>query len=228
MQPPSSQSAREFLLVCADALVQKSLATAVQTAGGIVYSTSDPTSALDYVTRRKLDGIFIDTRIEGALGLVGNIRRGGSNRFSVIFACVSEGEEVSRLLNAGVNFVVHKPLDSHELETVLRNAAEMIGNERLRYQRIRVTLPVLLQVADKAHQAVTANISRGGMAVHCSERLTPGSAIDYVLSLPHSEPLRGRGEVAWSNPEGLAGIRFYFMEEEVKNILWQWMDQNSQ
>src|SRR5260370_1911847 len=219
MQPPSSQSAWEFLLVCADALVQKSLASAVQTMGGIAFFTSDTTSALAYFTRRKLDGIFIDARVGGALVLFANIRCGGSNRSSVIFACVSEGEEVSRLLNAGVNFVVHKPLDSHELETVLRNATEMIGNERQRYQRIRLRLPVLLHGGDKSHQAVTANISRGGMAVHCLERLAPGSAIHYVLSLPHVQPLRGRGELAWSNPEGLAGIRVYFMDDEFKHIL---------
>src|SRR5260370_29924614 len=113
MQPPSSQSAWEFLLVCADALVQKSLAAAVQTMGGIAYSTSDTTSALAYVTRRKLDGIFIDTRVEGALGLVGNIRRGGSNRFSLIFASVSVGVGVRRLVNPVVIFVVQKRVDSH-------------------------------------------------------------------------------------------------------------------
>src|SRR5260370_16860483 len=128
MQPPSSQSAWEFLLVCADALVQKSLAAAVQTMGGIAYSTSDTTSALAYVTRRKLDGIFIDTRVEGALGLVGNIRRGGSNRFSVIFACVSEGEEVSRLLNARANFLFHKPPPSPALHTFLTNPPAIIVN----------------------------------------------------------------------------------------------------
>jgi DNA-binding NarL/FixJ family response regulator len=226
MQPPSDQR-WEFLIICADAHVHKALSGAVHAVGGIAHATPDTTSALAYITRRKLDGIFIDTRTDGALGFVGNIRRGGSNRFSVIFACVGEDEEVSRLLNAGVNFVVHKPLDAAELEAVLRNASEMIANERRRYMRHQLTLPVMLKATGREYRVVTANISHGGMAVRCSEKLAPGSAIHYVLHLPHAEPVSGQGEVAWSNPEGVAGIRFYFMGDQAKNALWQWMDKRS-
>src|SRR5215472_15313518 len=111
MQVQSSQSTWEFLIVCQDDRVRHALAEAIHAAGGIAHYASDTGSALPHITRRKLDGIFIDTRTEGALGLVGNVRRGRSNRFAVIFACAGEDEEVSRLLNAGVSFVVHKPLD---------------------------------------------------------------------------------------------------------------------
>ena len=220
----SNQRAWEFLIVCSDPIERTSVVQVIQERGATALYASDLTAALEQITHRKLDGIFIDTRIEGALSLVGTIRRGGSNRYSVIFACAKEEEEVSRVLNAGVNFVLHKPLDPHELETVLENASQMIANERQRYLRHKLALPVLLKAADKEHPAVTANISRGGMAVRCPERLAPGSAIHYVLNLPQSEPIHGRGEVAWSNAEGVTGIRFYLMGEEVKDTLWPWME----
>jgi CheY-like chemotaxis protein len=224
MPPPTNQPAWEFLIVCKDAEVHRTLAGAVQAVGGTAHYFSDSASALTYVTRRKLDGVFIDTRTEGALGLVGNIRRGGSNRFAVIFACVSEDEEVSRLLNAGVNFVLHKPLDSREIEAVVRGASQMMENERRRYMRHPLALPVVLKAADKEYKAVTANISRGGMAVRCPQPFAPGSSVHYVLKLPRTQEVLGRGEVAWSNTQGLMGVRFYLMGEQAKRTLWTWMD----
>jgi hypothetical protein len=143
----------------------------------------------------------------------------------VIFACAKEEEEVSRVLNAGVNFVLHKPLDLIELEAVLGTASHMIVNERQRYLRHQLAVPVVLKDTDKEHKAVSANISRGGMAVHCPERLVTGSEIHYVLNLPQAGPIHGRGEVAWSNGEGVMGIRFYLMGEDVKDTLWPWIEQ---
>jgi len=204
--------------------VHRTLASAVHAVGGLAHYFSDSASALTYVTRRKVDGIFIDTRTEGALGLVGNVRRGGSNRFAVIFACVNEDQEVSRLLNAGVNFVLHKPLDSREIESVLRGASQMIENERRRYMRHLLAVPLVLKAADKEYNAVTVNISRGGMAVRCSETFTQGSSLHYVLKIPRGQEVLGRGEVAWSSTQGLMGIRFYLMGEQAKKTLWKWME----
>jgi CheY-like chemotaxis protein len=224
MQPPNNQPAWEFLIVCKDAQVHRVLAGAVHAVGGISHYFSDSASALTYVTRRKLDGIFIDTRTEGALSLVGNVRRGGSNRFAVIFACVSEDQEVSRLLNAGVNFVLHKPLDSREIEVVLTGASQMIETERRRYMRHPLAVPVVLKAADMEYKAVTVNISRGGMAVRCSDTFTPGSAVHYILKLPRTAEVLGRGQVAWSNTQSQMGIRFYLMGDQDKETLWTWME----
>lgn len=221
----SSPSAWEFLIVCNNTVERASVVNAIQEGGATVNFASDTTAALEQITRRKLDGIFIDTAIDGALSMVGNIRRGGSNRYSVIFACAKEEEEVSRVLNAGVNFVLHKPLDLNELKTVMETAGQMIVNERQRYLRHQLEVNVVLKDTSKAQKAVTANISRGGMALRCSERLAAGSEIHYVLNLPQAEPIHGRGEVAWSNAEGVMGIRFYLMGEEVKDTLWPWIEQ---
>jgi CheY-like chemotaxis protein len=218
------QSPWEFLIVCGLASVHKTLAAAVQAASGLSHHTSDTTAAMAFVARRKLDGIFIDTKLDGALNLVGTIRRGNSNRFAAVFACASEDHDVSRLLNGGVNFVVHKPLDPHELATVLKCAGPMMLLERQRYRRHQLVFPVIVRAQDKEQRAITANISRGGMAIRGSEALAPGSAIHFVLELPRVEPVRGRGEVAWAKPEGLMGIRFYLMGEEVRKALWSWIE----
>ncbi|HJZ83417.1 MAG TPA: PilZ domain-containing protein, partial [Pyrinomonadaceae bacterium] len=210
-----------------DRRMQATLAEAIQAGGGVASYASDTASALAYVSGRKLDGIFLDTRIEGALNLVGSIRRGNSNRFSIVFACAGEDQEISRLLNAGVNFVLHRPVEPSEVATVLRNAAPMMMTERQRYMRYPLSFPVVLKSREKEQRAVTSNISRGGMAVHCLEALEPGSALQFELTLPSHESVRGRGEVAWSTTDGHMGIRFYLMGEEVRTTLWPWMEHRS-
>lgn len=227
MCPKSHQTPWEFLIASSDARIHTKLTAAIQDFGGAAITASDCAAALAYITRRKLDGIFVDMRIEGALNLVGSIRRGSSNRFAVVFTCAEEHEDASRLLNAGANFVVHKPLDPPEVATVLESAGQMMSVERQRYLRHQLTLPVILKTTDREQKATTLNISRGGMAVRCPQSLDPGSAIHFVLELPMGKPVRGRGEVAWANTDGQMGIRFYLMGEEVKTTLWSWMDQRS-
>jgi CheY-like chemotaxis protein len=225
MHPKPSQPPWEFLIVCRDAHVHTVLTAAIHEFAGGCITTSDTAAALAYITRRKVDGIFVDMRIDGALSLVGSIRRGTSNRFAVVFACAGEHEDASRLLNAGANFVVHKPLDPAEVAMVLESAGQMMAVERQRYARHQLTLPVVLKTTDREQRAMTVNISRGGMAVRCPQSLDPGSAINFVLELPIGAPIRGRGEVAWANTDGQMGIRFYLMGDDVRTALWHWMEQ---
>jgi CheY-like chemotaxis protein len=223
----SSQSPWEFLIVCRDTRCHSMLTAAIHDFDGIATTAADTVAALAYITRRKLDGIFIDMRIAGAMNLIGSIRRGSSNRFAVVFACAGEHEDASRLLNAGANFVVHKPPDPAEIATVLGSARQMMAAERKRYLRHQLTLSVTLKTPSGEQKATTSNISRGGMAVRGMQSLVPGSAIQFVLDLPVGRPIRGRGEVAWANTNGQMGIRFYLVGEEVKTSLWQWMEQRS-
>lgn len=216
----------EFLIVSRFEHVHKMLAAAIQDGGGICHHTTDTTSAMAYIARRKLDGICIDTRVEGAFNLVGSIRRGNSNRFAAVFACTGEEQDVTRLLNAGVNFVVMRPSpDPQELPAILKAAIPMMSAERLRYQRHPIVLPVVVKSLEREYPAMTTNISRGGMAVRSPELLALGSAIRFVLELPQrAEPVRGRGEIAWAKPEGVMGIRFYLVGEEGKKALWYWIE----
>lgn len=224
MHTRARQSQWEFLIVCGDPRMHTTLTAAVHEFAGVANYTADTAAAMAYIARRKLDGIFIDMRTDGALSLVGSIRRGSSNRFCAIFACAGEHEDASRLLNLGVNFVLQKPVVPQEVSAVLESASPMIAGERQRYLRHQLALPVVLRTPGREQRAMTSNISRGGMAVRCQEYLEPGSAIHFVLELPVGEPVRGRGEVAWANADGAMGIRFYLMGEEVKKTLWQWME----
>ncbi|HLW52563.1 MAG TPA: PilZ domain-containing protein [Candidatus Angelobacter sp.] len=199
--------------------------TAIHRFGGFANWTADTTAALAYISRRKLDGIFLDMRVEGALKLVASIRRGSSNRYSTIFACAPGDEDAARLLNLGVNFIVQKNLDAEKVALVLEGAVQMMLLERQRYLRYSLTIPVTLKSTGGEQNAVTANISRGGMAVRGKQSLEPGRAINFVLDLPGGQAIQGQGEVAWAKTDGNMGIRFYLLRNDIKQTLWNWIDE---
>jgi CheY-like chemotaxis protein len=216
----------EFLVVYEDARLREALTAAIHQLGGNANWTDDTGSALAYISRRKLDGILIDMRVEGAIKLVGSIRRGSSNRYAAVFACAAEHEDATRLLNSGANFIVHKNLDAARVAAVLEGATQMMSLERQRYLRYQLSIPVTLKVAGNEQKTITANISRSGMAVRCGQSMAPGRAINFVLDLPGGQPLEGQGEIVWAKTDGNMGIRFYLLGNDIKQTLWNWIDQH--
>jgi hypothetical protein len=96
--------------------------------------------------------------------------------------------------------------------------------ERKRYLRHQLMVPVVIKRRDNEQKAITANISRGGMAVRCNDTYEPGSSIQFAFDLPVGE-VTGRGEVAWSSHEGFMGIKFFLLGDHEKKSLSSWLDQ---
>lgn len=215
-------------MVCADARLRETLTAAIHRLGGNANWTADTGAALAYISRRKLDGIFIDMRVDGATKLIGSVRRGSSNRYSAVFALPADDADAARLLNSGASFIVHQSLNSEKVGVVLEGAIQMMLLERQRYLRHQFTIPVTLKIAGNEQRAFTANISRGGMAVHCEQSVEPGRAINFVLDLPGANPIEGQGEVAWAKTDGNMGIRFYLLGNDTKKTLWNWIDEYGQ
>ena len=223
--PTQNHAWWEFLVVCGETQLRETLTAAIQHFGGNANWTGDIGAALAYISRRKFDGIFIDMRVDGALKLLGSVRRGNSNRNSTIFACAADDEDATRLLKSGASFIVHKSLNTEKVKAVLDGSVQMMLLERQRYLRYRLTLPVTLKIAGNEQKAITANISRGGMAVRCRQSVEPGRAVNFVLDLPGTEPVQGQGEIAWAKTDGNMGIRFYLLSNDTRQMLWNWIDE---
>lgn len=220
------ESARwEFLVICSDIAAYKTITRSLEKINPVVDYTSGIATAKAFIERRKIDGIFLDMELEGALDLVKGLRQGGSNRNSVIFGCVRPGEDASRLLTGGVNFVLYKPLLAIALQDALDSSSSLIAAERKRYLRYQLMVPVMIRLREEEQKAITANVSRGGMAVRCHHVYEPGSPIQFTFDLPGAE-IQGRGEVAWANTEGFMGIKFYLLGEQNKKALSTWLDKH--
>lgn len=217
------QSRWEFLVICSDIAAYKTITRTLAQTNPVVDYTSGVATARAFIERRKIDGIFLDMELPGALDLVQSLRHGGSNRFSVIFACVASGEDAGQLLNAGVNFVLYKPLLNNAVLDALESSSSKIIAERKRYLRYQLTVPVMIRLQEQEQKAITANVSRGGMAVRCQQVYEPGSPIQFDFDLPETR-IKGQGEVAWSNTEGFMGIKFYLLGDQNKQALSNWLD----
>jgi ActR/RegA family two-component response regulator len=219
------QSRWEFLVVCSDITTYKTITRALEKINAVVDYTSGTPTAKAFIERRKIDGIFLDMDLDGALEMVQEIRQGGSNRYSVVFGCARPSADASALLGVGVNFVLYKPLLANAVLDALDSASPMIAAERKRYLRYQLTVPVMLRQHEEEQKAITANISRGGMAVRCQHVYEPGSPIQFIFQVPETE-IKGRGEVAWSNTEGFMGIKFYLLGDQNKSALSTWLDKH--
>ena len=216
----------EFLVISSDIAAYKTITRSLDKINPVVDYTSGVATAKAFIERRKIDGIFLDMELEGALDLVKGLRQGGSNRYSVIFACVRPGEEASRLLNAGINFVLYKPLLANAVMDALDSASSLVTAERKRYARYQLMVPVMIRLREEEQKAITSNVSRGGMAVRCHHVYEPGSPIQFTFDVPGAE-IEGRGEVAWANTEGFMGIKFYLLGEQNKRALSTWLDKQA-
>src|SRR5947199_6835154 len=134
----------EFLVISGDIAAYKTMSAAIQRMNGAISYTSIAPNARTYIDRRKIDGIFLDMSLEGAADLIRIIRQGNSNRYTVIFACLTSKDDPATLLSFGANFVLNKPLSHDAVVRTLDTATQMIQAERKRYLRHQVTVPVVI------------------------------------------------------------------------------------
>ena len=109
-------------------------------------------------------------------------------------------------LSAGANFLLRKPLNEDSIALHITIAKELLERERRRYFRHAVNLPVILNDGEMEQHARMTNLSEGGMAVRTAKALKHTSITDFAFDLPAGASVGGRGQVAWTNTEGMAGI----------------------
>jgi len=175
-----------------------------------------------------LDGVFVDMEAPGALELIMDIRKGTSNSKSVIFACVQSSKESTVTLSAGANFLLLKPLTAESVALHITIAKEMMEREHRRYFRHPLNLPVLLEDADGDQRARMANLSEGGIAVRATRALKHSSMIDFEFELPFGATVSGRGQVAWTNQEGMSGILIHSFHDKGREQLEAWLASREQ
>ena len=135
VSPRDASSGPEFLVVCADSNVFRAVAMAVRKVKGRLNCASAVSSARDYLARRKVDGIVLDLRLDGAMEMVLQLRAANLGKSMVIFACSRHDAETQAALRAGANFVLGQPLIADKIANIFSLAATMMTSEKRRYPR---------------------------------------------------------------------------------------------
>lgn len=217
----------EFLVVSSDVAIVNNVAAAVRLVRGILNYAARTSIACGYIARRRIDGIFVDMTLPASLELLHRVRHSSSNRAAVIFAYLGELPESQPTIRAGANFVLQPPLLPEKMAQIFTVAAKTMATEKRRYFRYPLMVPVELQ-NERLVESTMSNLSEGGMAIWSLFYLTPGSPIDFAFEVPFGGVIRGRGEVAWTNADGLAGIRFRVLPDSAYNHLSQWFSRRDE
>ncbi len=215
----------DFLLLSTDYDLLKAITAGLKQLNGRLNCATSVESGGDYVCRRKLDGIAVALRVPEALEFIRTVRDGHSNRLAAIFAVVEGPADVAKVIAAGANHAIQRPITAERVLAGLDSAKEAMARERRRYFRHEIVLPVVLNTPEGEHKVTMTNVSEGGMAIRASRPLPTRSLIEFRFEVPSiaPAPIRGKGEIAWTSTEGGIGVRFHSFHGGSERHLQNWL-----
>jgi DNA-binding response OmpR family regulator len=213
----------EFVLVSSDYATMTAVSKGVKKFGAKFLLVPTANEARESLNRRKTDGVFVDMDVPGALGLIESTRKGTSNSKAVIFACGGSAKDSTQILAVGANFLLRKPLTEENVMMHITIARELLAREQRRYFRHPVNLAVTLNDGAAEQQGRMTNLSGGGMAVRTAKTLKHSAAVDFAFELSLGVRLSGKGQVAWVNAEGMAGIILQTLRGKGREQLDAWL-----
>jgi CheY-like chemotaxis protein len=225
MSPPLEL---EFALVSNDYVLATAVSGGVKKYGAKFSLVPSAETARENFARRKVDGIFVDVAVPGSLGLMEAVRKGTANAKSVIFACIQGMKESTAALSAGANFVLRKPMTAEGVAMHITIAKEPLLREHRRYFRHVVHLPVVLKEGHLEHHARVTNLSEGGMAIRTTKPLKHSSVVDFAFELTLGASISGKGQVAWTNTEGMVGVVLQTFHGKGREQLEAWLTSQEQ
>lgn len=169
------------------------------------------------IEQEKFDGAFIDwDNLDlGGKELTRLVRRSSSNSQIPIamFTAGSDMRVIADAFQAGVTLYLSKPFGPRELERLLNASRGTMLEERRRYQRVILTVPVICEWGKKrGYKRITGrsvNISSSGMLMRLFPQPEGGTAVTVDLILPKSNnTLKLEGVVVRTGGSRQVAIQF--------------------
>jgi CheY-like chemotaxis protein len=178
------------------------------------------------LAKQKFDAVIIDCDdLQNGFDLLQNLRQSQSNAKSVAFAVVNGKTTTQEAFHSGANFVLQKPLTPLHASRCLNAALNFMVRERRRYFRYPVEMPLRIGLPNAPElSATTTNLSEGGMAIRVVGKLPQEANAKFCFTLPSSTiSLELKGQIAWSDGSGHAGIRFVEVPQSCQYQLEKWL-----
>ena len=214
-----------FFLVSADDVVIDAFRSASRSSR-FDFATSSTAAEGERILRSEnYDTVFIDCDdLQGSKPLLTSLRKTATNKNSKIVAILNGDTTPPDALDLGASSTLQKPLTRQMLEREFKLASDALAKRQ--HQRVNVTMPVYISFGDTVDRLATAlNISRGGMAVRCQSPIDADEMVRLKFQpLGMSTVIVARGEVAWADSHGLAGVRFTSIVGTGAEALQAWID----
>jgi PilZ domain len=186
---------------------------------------SEPERARIKLAKSKIDALIIDFDLVGANGFLKGLQD-GDIRNAVPLIIVSGSSGRKHLESQGASFVFQKPISVEQAVHTLSAARNMILDDRLRYHRETLDVPVSLTYENRKRQtAHLVNLSQGGIGVRLQRPHDMTSPVKVSFVLPSSKlSMKFIAEVAWKDKQGNAGIRFMEAAPRIRRELRLWLE----
>lgn len=217
----------KVLLVSPDSQTVETLSHFMEQAGMCVEVRSDMKSATRKLCYSKFEGVVIDFRERTqALELLTSLHKMASHGGAVVLAILDRNEDVPSTFHSGANFILERPFSFRLVVATLKASYSLMLQERRRYFRCPVEIPVHVSIAGSNRElvATSANISERGIAIATPVPLHVGEHLQMTMALPGiNQPVGISGEIRWSDGSGRVGIQFMQVSPDVTELLRSWL-----
>ena len=216
----------ESLLVCRDTEVVRVLRPTLEKLSIDVEVSAAARSGAEILSSAKFDAVIIDCDdLQGGVDVLRTLRQNASNKTSVSFAILNGKTSTKEAFALGANFVLQKPITTTGTLRCFNTAMSFMVREKRRYFRCPLEMPVKLCFSQGEEMKATAtNLSEGGMAVHFEGTLAKKAIAKVQFTLPGTHVvMEPKGEVAWADGLGRAGIRFQEVPDSSRDQLEKWI-----
>jgi DNA-binding response OmpR family regulator len=216
----------ESLLISKDASLLGVLRPTLEKLSVNVEVCSGSQTGGELLQKRKFDAVIVDCDdMQGGVELLTSLRNTQSNATSVAFAVLNGNTTTQQAFQIGANFVLQKPLTPLNATRCFNAALNFMVRERRRYFRHPLEMPVRIALPEGLEVKATAtNLSEGGMAIHVANKLPKEVVASLSFTLPGSNTsLELRGNTAWADGSGNAGIRFIDVPQSSQYQLEKWL-----
>jgi len=217
----------ECLIVTCDTTLLGHVQTSLGTYGASLHLRQDSASAIEFVSRRHLDGLVIDCDdVSGGSRALPGLRRSSANKQPPILAVVNSLTTVKEALDLGADFVLSKPIQQTRLRGVLDIAIPKMEREHRRYFRYEVDLLVRFSnLLGQSFASRMQNVSEGGLAIKLIDpvKLTGVVVVEFDLPSVELQPFRAKTDVVWSDSFAM-GLRFLYIARQSQVVLQSWLN----
>jgi len=155
------------------------------------YGVTDSGSAAQRLLTEHYDAVFLDARMPSPDGieLTRQMRTAGVNRKTLIVMITGDTQQnfLKQAFDAGVDFVLFKPVDRQALLRLLRATQGLIDRERRRYTRVNVCRKVMIKFGEEHSRGTTENLSVNGFLAKMDRQFPVGSRVRISLDLNSGE-----------------------------------------
>lgn len=183
-----------------------------------------PEEALDAVVHEDYSLLVVDFDLPNAPQVARMARVAAPNQKLLAGALVSGATPLSSALQAGLHFVLHKPLDPEEVEPCLHAYKRSMRSERRHAARPEMKALVQLELGNKTLPALARDVSEHGVALQAVEPLQRMHDVGVRFLLPGTQhKVEARCEVIWSEQDGRAGLFFSSLTPQSRKHLRLWL-----